>query len=83
MLRRKYPIEYDLNPTEIEKGTNWVTLSLKNIGSSTLQSLDVQEHSLDTYNLQTFGTFYGLGPDHYLKKFKPDEEIELDFKINA
>ena len=57
VLRIKYPIGYDLNPTEIEKGTNWISLSLKNIGRSTLQSLDVQEHSVDTYNLQTFGTF--------------------------
>jgi hypothetical protein len=57
-------------------------LSLKNIGNLTLKSLDVQEHSVDTYNL-TFETFYGIGSDHYLKEFKPDEEIELDFKINV
>ena len=83
MLRLKYPKGYDLNPTEIEKGTNWISLSLKNIGNSTLKSLDVQEHSVDTYTLQTFETFYGIGSDHYLKEFKPDEEIELDFKINV
>jgi hypothetical protein len=83
MLKKKYPIGYDLKPTEIEKGTNWISLLLKNIGSSTLQSLEIQEHSVDTYNLQTFGTFYGLGSNHCLKEFKPDEEIKLDFKINA
>jgi hypothetical protein len=56
-LRYKYPFEYDLSPTEIEKGTNWVTLKMKNIGSETLKDLDVQLHSLDTYNLSIYGTW--------------------------
>ena len=51
MLRLKYPIEYELNPTEIDKGTQWLTLKLKNTGSKTLKRLDVALHSLDTFYL--------------------------------
>jgi hypothetical protein len=83
MLKVKYPIEYEISPTEIEKGTNWITLKLKNVGSETFVNIDLQLHSADTYNLQTYGTFYEAGPAHYLKELKPDGEIELVFRINA
>ena len=45
-MRTKYPIEYELNPTKVDRGTHWLTLKLKNIGSETLKELDVQLHSL-------------------------------------
>ena len=83
MLRRyKYPIEYELNPSEIDLGTNWVTLKLKNMGSKTLQELDIQLHSLDTYNLTVYGT--GLfGGGHYLPDLRPSEEKEMVFRVTA
>ncbi|MCJ7444032.1 MAG: hypothetical protein MUO26_05810, partial [Methanotrichaceae archaeon] len=71
MLRTKYPIQYELSPTDVAKGTHWLTLKLKNVGSETLKELDVQLHSLDTLNL-SFPAGYGTG--HYLAEFKPDEE---------
>jgi hypothetical protein len=79
----KYPIEYELNPTEIEKGTNWLTLTLKNTSRDTLRGVDIQLHSLDTYYLTVYGTWYGFGSGQYLKELKPDEEVELVFRINA
>ena len=84
MLRRryKYPIEYELSPTEIDVGTNWVTLKLKNIGRETLKNLDVQLHSVDTYNLTVYGTsLFGAG--QYLPHLKANEEKELVFRVNA
>ncbi|MCP8311111.1 MAG: hypothetical protein L6N94_06405 [Candidatus Methylarchaceae archaeon HK01M] len=83
MLRRyKYPIAYELNPSEIDVGTNWVTLKLKNIGSETLRYLDVQLHSLDTDNLTVYGTgLFGAG--HYLPDLKMYEEKEMVFRVNA
>jgi len=82
MLRLKYPIEYELNPTEIEKGTNWVTLKLKNIGNETLRLVDIQLHSLYTYNLTVYGV--GLfGGGHYLPNLGSNEEKELVFRVNA
>jgi hypothetical protein len=78
----KYPIEYELNPTEIEKGTNWVTLKLKNIGNETLANLDVQLHSLDTYNLTVYGTWWSGGGQH-ITTLGPSEQQELVFRVNA
>ncbi|MCJ7443347.1 MAG: hypothetical protein MUO26_02245 [Methanotrichaceae archaeon] len=69
-----------MNPTKIDLGIHWLTLKLKNIGSETLKRLDVQLHSLDTLNL-SFPAGYGTG--HYLAEFKPDEEREVVFRINA
>ena len=82
-MRLKYPIEYDLNPTKIDKGNNWVTLKLKNISKDTLRGVDVQLHSLDTYYLTVYGTWWGFGSGQYFKELKPNEEVELVFRINA
>jgi len=80
--RYKYPFEYELNPSEIEKGSNWVTLKLKNIGNEILTDLDVQLHSVDTYNLSVFGSwFYGAG--QFIAKLGPNEEKDLLFRVNA
>jgi len=78
----KFPIEYELNPTEIEKGTNWVTLKLKNIGKETLADLDVQLHSVDTYNLTVYGSWWE-GAGHNIAKLGPDWEKDVAFRVNA
>jgi len=82
LKRYKYPFDYELSPSEIEKGSNWVTLKLKNIGNETLTDLDVQLHSVDTYNLSIFGSwFYGAG--QLIAKLEPNEEKDLLFRVNA
>ena len=81
MLRYKYPIEYELNPTEMDKGKQWITLKLKNTGNKTLERLDVELHSLDTFYL--FPLFFPFGIGHYIGELKPDEEKEVVFQVNA
>jgi hypothetical protein len=81
VLRLKYPIEYELNPTEIDKGKQWITLKLKNTGNKTLKRLDVELHSLDTFYL--FPLFFPFGIGHYIGELKPDEEKEVVFQVNA
>jgi len=82
LSRHKYPFEYELNPSEINVGTNWITVKLKNIGRDALQNLDVQLHSLDTYNLSVFGTgLFGAG--HYVPRLESNEEEDLVFRVNA
>jgi hypothetical protein len=71
VLRLKYPIEYELNPTEMDKGKQWLTLTLKNTGSKTLKRLDVELHSLDTFYLFPFIFPSGIG--HYLGELKPND----------
>jgi hypothetical protein len=83
MLRRhKTPFEYELNPVVIDVGTNWITLKLKNTENETLKGLDIQLHSLDTYNLTVYGT--GLfGDGYYLSVLEPNKEKEMVFRVNA
>jgi hypothetical protein len=81
VLRRKYPIEYELNPTEMDKGKQWLTLKLKNIGNKTLERLDVELHSLDTFYL--FPLFFPFGVGHYIGELEPGEEREVVFQVNA
>lgn len=81
MLRLKYPIAYELNPTEMDKGKQWLTLTLKNTGSKTLKRLDVELHSLDTFYLFPFIFPSGIG--HYIRELKPNEEREVVFQVNA
>jgi hypothetical protein len=82
MWRYKYPFHYEVTPAEIETGTNWLTLTLKNIGSYTLKDLDIQLHSRDTYNLTVYGI--GLfGTAHYLPDLGPNKETKVFFRVNA
>src|SRR4030042_2017388 len=82
LRRYKFPFDYELSPLEIEVGTNWVTLNLKNIGRETLRDLDIQLHSLDTYNLTVYGMgLFGAG--QYLEELKSGEEKEESFRVNA
>jgi hypothetical protein len=76
-LRWKYPIEYEVTPAVIDKGINWLTLRLKNIGRETLKGLDIQLHSLDTYYLTV------SGPGHYLWDLGSTKEKELLFRVDA
>jgi len=79
VLRYRHPLEYEFDPTEIDKGIQWLTLKLKNTGKETLKKLDVQLHSLDTFYLSLPYVYQG----HYLIELKPNEEIEEVFRVNA
>jgi len=76
--RYKYPFEYELFPTEIEKGQHWLTFKFKNLGEETLQRLDVELHSLDTFFLSLP---YGTG--QYLAELKPNGVSEIVFRVTA
>jgi hypothetical protein len=82
LSRIKYPIEYELEPAEIDKGSNWVTLKLKNIGNETLNKLDVQLHSMDTDLLSVMGSWL-LGTGVYVEELRPNEEAKVVFRVNA
>jgi hypothetical protein len=67
---------------EVETGTNWLTLKLKNVGRETLKELDVQLHSQDTYNLSVYGSWW-TGAGQYITELGPAKEKELVFRVNA
>jgi hypothetical protein len=65
----------------MDKGKQWLTLKLKNIGNKTLKRLDVEFHSLDTFYLSPL--FFPFGIGHYIEELQPDEEREVVFQVNA
>ena len=79
--REKHPFEYQLTPRVMEKGTNWITLRLKNIGTYTLSNLDIKLHSLDTYNLSIYGAWW-FGAGQLVKELEPSKFVELVFQVN-
>lgn len=73
----KIPLEYELSPQEINTGTQWLTLRLKNIGTQPLTGLDVKLNSLDAYNLAVYGT------GSYIASLDPGEQRLLPFQVMA
>lgn len=73
----KYPLEYEVEPTSVDKGVHWVTLKLKNIGRVVLTKLDVQLHSIDTYNLSI--NWEGV----YFSELYPDEQKEIVARVTV
>jgi hypothetical protein len=65
----------------MNKGKQWLTLTLKNIGNKTLKRLDVEFHSLDTFYLSPL--FFPFGIGHYIGELQPDEEREVVFQVDA
>ncbi|HLN46099.1 MAG TPA: hypothetical protein VK209_10370 [Candidatus Sulfotelmatobacter sp.] len=82
LSRIKYPIEYELEPAAIDKGSSWVTLKLKNIGNETFNKLDVQLHSMDTDSLSVMGSWL-LGTGQYVEELRPNNEAKVVFRVNA
>lgn len=76
-MRMKYPLEIEMVPKEIDTGTRWVTLRLKNIGKKNLRNLDVQLNSRDTFFLRP------LSPSKFIFELPPGEEEWLSYQISA
>ena len=76
MIRYKYPIEYELSPESLEKGTHWLTLRLKNVGDDSLHNLDIKMHSTDSLQISF------RSPSDYIYRLLPDEE-KLSFQVDA
>lgn len=73
----RYPVEYKLTPEKIDKGTHWLTLSLKNIGTKTLKNIDVKLNPVDSYAIHVLGT------GKYLENLKATETEVIPFQVIA
>lgn len=73
----RYPLEYELEPRQIEPGTRWLTLTLKNVGDRDLTSLDVRLNSLDDYSISVLKR--GL----FISALQPGEEKTRAFQVTA
>lgn len=77
MIRQKYPIEYELSPDTLEKGTQWLTLRLKNVGNENLHNLDIKMHSTDSLQISF------RSPNEYIHHLRLDEENYLSFQVDV
>ncbi len=77
MIRYNYPIEYELSPETLEKGTQWLTLRVKNEGEDDLHNLDIKMHPRDSFHISF------INPSDYVYLLKPDEERYSSFQVNA
>ena len=76
-MRIIYPVEFEINPKEMDAGMRWVTLRLKNIGYEALESLDVKLHTFDSYFIRVLGT------GEFISHLAPQEEATRAFQIEA
>lgn len=76
-MRIKHPIQYELKPRAIRMGMQWLTLTLKNIDSRDLLSLDVRLNSLDAYSIKVQGS------GSYIESLGPNEENMIPFQVSA
>jgi len=76
-MRIVYPIEFELNPKDMDNGIHWVSLRLKNIGNEELENLNIKAHTLDSYSINILGT------EQHVSKLSPNEETIISFQIEA
>jgi len=77
-MRIRYPFEFEVTPKEINGGTQWLTLRLKNIIPATASNLDVRVYSLGTYGISFLGT-----EGAHIDELKPREEETGAFQVSA
>ena len=49
------PFRYELQPTSVERGKSWLSVTLENISDEPLRSLDVSLNTLDAYSIEAVG----------------------------
>jgi hypothetical protein len=77
LIRFRYPIEYEISPDSIEKGSHWLSLRLKNTGDNYLKNLNIKMHSLDSVHI------IFRNPNHYIYDLRPDEEKYFEVEVEA
>lgn len=76
-IKIRHPVEFEIIPERVERGTKWVTLRIRNLSDNTLKNLDVNLNSRDSFFLEPLGT------GKYVFELKPNEEELLPFQVQA
>jgi hypothetical protein len=72
------PIEYELSPDTIDKGTHWLSVRLKDTEDHHhLKNLNVKMHSLDSIHI------FFRNPNHYIYDLGPEQEKYLEVEVEA
>ena len=77
MIRVKHPIEYELTPDAVERGSHWLTVPIKNTGDNDLKNINIKMHSLDSLHI----SFHN--PNHYIYDLESNEEKYFEVEVEA
>ncbi len=77
MPKEWFPIEYDITPEKVERGSPWINVRIKNMGDYSLDDLTVTLCSLDSGRLTV------LPENQKLMGLRVGEEAELAFHTHA
>lgn len=77
MKRIKMPFEFEVFPDNIKTGNQWVSVQLKNIGTSRLTQLDVKLHSNNPSLISILGT------GKYIGEINIGDTETVPFKVEA
>ncbi len=76
-IKIRHPIEFEMIPEKIDRGTKWVTLRVKNLGNETITNLDIKLNSRDSFSLEP------LSSGKYIFELQPKEEELIPFQVQA
>jgi uncharacterized membrane protein len=77
MIRVKHPIEYELTPDAVERGSHWLTVRIKNTRDNDLKNINIKMHSLDSLHI----SFHN--PNHYIYDLESNEEKYFEVEVEA
>lgn len=75
MATVRYPIRYELRPTELAEGEQWIWLRLENVSEEPITDVTVKLISKDASRVRV------KEPDNYIPSLPPAQEQEVGFKI--
>lgn len=76
-MATRYPVAYQISPRQVERGVQWLTLELKNVGEESLTALGVELHSMDEYSIAI------PGEGNYVESLAPGEEEQIPYRVSA
>ena len=77
MATVKYPIGYELHPTRLAEGEQWVWLDLENASEEPITDLTVTLISQDASRIRV------IEPDNHVPSLTPEEREEVGFEVEA
>lgn len=77
MAAIRYPVEYELRPTRLAAGEQWVWLDLKNLSEEPMVGLTVRLIPKDASRISV------EEPDNYVPVLPPSQKEEMGFELQA
>jgi len=76
-MATRHPIEFEVTPSDVNRGVHWLTLRLKNVGDEELSGLGVRLHSMDDYSIAI------AGEGNYVESLEPGGEEEIPYRVSV